>query len=82
MTEYLQAKTADPKEILEVLLQDNISPAGGDTDQWIRENHLRFLLRPPTAEELSAARTKINAGADGWREVILTLTLQIGYQSY
>ena len=82
VTDLLETENADPKEILEVLLQNSVGPSGGNTDQWIEESYLRFLLRSPTAAETNEARSKINGAEDGWREVILSLTLQQGYQSY
>ncbi len=82
VTALLETETADPKEILEVLLEDSVGPSGGNTDKWIEESYLRFLLRPPTAAETNEARSKINGAETGWREVILSLTLNRGYQSY
>ena len=82
VTDLLETENADPKEILEVLLENSVGPSGGNTDQWIEESYLRFLLRSPTAAETNEARSKINGAEDGWREVILSLTLQQGYQSY
>ncbi|MEE3180889.1 MAG: FHA domain-containing protein [Planctomycetota bacterium] len=82
VTDLLETDNADPKEILEVLLESSVGPAGGNTDQWIEESYLRFLLRSPTAAETNEARSKITGAEDGWREVILSLTLQQGYQSY
>jgi len=82
VTDLLETENADPKEILEVLLENSAGPSGGNTDQWIEESYLRFLLRSPTAAETNEARSKINGAENGWREVILSLTLQQGYQSY
>ena len=82
VTDLLETENADPKEILEVLLENSVGPSGGNTDQWIEESYLRFLLRSPTAAETNEARSKINGAEDGWRGVILNLTLQQGYQSY
>ena len=82
VTDLLETENADPKEILEVLLENSVGPSGGNTDQWIEESYLRFLLRSPTAAETNEARSKINGAENGWRKVILSLTLQQGYQSY
>ena len=64
------------------MAENSVGPSGGNTDQWIEESYLRFLLRSPTAAETNEARSKINGAENGWREVILSLTLQQGYQSY
>ncbi|MFP6738346.1 MAG: FHA domain-containing protein [Planctomycetota bacterium] len=83
VTALLETETADPKEILEVLLENSVGPSSGSNiDHWIEESYLRFLLRSPTAAETNEARTTINGSEAGWREVILSLTLQQGYQSY
>ena len=80
-------ETADkPDEFLSILIEaedaNTIGPSGSDTDQWIRDNYLRFLQRLPDATELGEARDQVNANAEGWRKMILGLTLKLGYSTY
>ena len=86
VTAALKESADKPDEFLSILIEaedaNTIGPSGGDTDQWIRDNYLRFLQRLPDATELGEARDKVNAGAEGWRKMILGLTLKRGYSTY
>ena len=80
----LQETAANPEEFLALLIDadeaNSIKPADGNTDQWITDTYLRFLQRPPSADELGDVREKV--GGDGWRKVILGLTLKRDYSTY
>ncbi len=80
----LQETAANPEEFLSLLIDadeaNSIKPADGNTDQWTTDTYLRFLQRPPSADELGDVREK--AVGDGWRKVILGLTLKRDYSTY
>ena len=82
----LKQSADNPEEILSIFIEsadaDGIGPSGSDKDQWIRDNYLRFLQRLPDVTELGEARGKIDAEAEGWRKMILGLTLKRGYSTY
>ena len=84
LSSALQETAANPEEFLSLLIEAEaaaaIGPGTGNTDQWIKDAYLRFLQRPPTEVELGETRDR--AEADGWRKIILGLTLKRGYSTY
>ena len=58
-------------------------PRSGETPgSWVERSYLRFLLRLPTSDERREAIAEMNADGDGWRRVLLALSLDSEYLRY